>query len=408
MTTRHPAEWSYDDFRADPFTYWKLLRDEHPVFWDDRNGQFVVSRYHDVVSFFADSERFSNKFYAKSLGVVFGPTMLQMDGRDHVVRRTIVAPEVVGKRLDGYRVLIERNAREMIDRFRSRGSADLIQDFTTWLPVNVICDMLGLPKQDMTFFHECYQAMMAGLGHGNPQQRAAGIAAHQALVAYARPLVAQRQSNPTGDFISRILHAEVEGERMSLEEVEAFISLLLTAGGETTDKSIGNMWCNLTTNPDQLAAVQGDPTLWEHAFSETMRHSFPVMAQVRTAIVDIELHGVTIPAETRVQLSIASANHDETVFADPARFDIHRSDLYMTKELRKGYDDGERFGHLGFGLGKHFCPGYEMARVEAIIGSQLLLETLPDIRLAPGFVPEMRIEGATRSAPNLHVEFTPA
>ena len=408
MVSQHPAEWSYDHFRADPFNYWKLLRHDHPVFWDERNQQFVVSRYHDVVQFFGDSDRFSNKFYAKSLGVVFGPTMLQMDGRDHVVRRTIVAPEVVGKRLDGYRTLIETNASEMIDRFRSRGTADLILDFSTWLPVNVICDMLGLPKADMDFFHRCYQAMMAGLGHANTEQRHAGIAAHQALVAYARPLVAARQSNPTGDFISRILHAEVEGERMSQAEVEAFISLLLTAGGETTDKSIGNMWCNLLMNPDQLAAVQADPALWENAFSETMRHSFPVMAQVRTAIVDIELHGVTIPAETRVQLSIGSANHDETVFAEPARFDIHRRDLYMTKELRRGYDDGERFGHLGFGLGKHFCPGYEMARVEAIMGSQLLLDTLPDLRIEPGFVPQMTIQGATRSAPNLPVEFTPA
>ena len=96
------------------------------------------------------------------------------------------------------------------------------------------------------------------------------------------------------------------------------------------------------------------------------------------------------------------------MFADPRRFDLHRTDLWMAKELRRGYDDGERFGHLGFGLGKHFCLGYEMARVEAVIGSQLLLDVLPDLRMAPGFVPEMRIEGATRSAPSLLVEFTPA
>ena len=403
-----PHDWSYDDFRADPFTYWKILRDEHPVFWDERAGQFVVTRYHDVVAFFGDSDRFSNKFYAKSLGVVFGPTMLQMDGRDHVVRRTIVAPEVVGKRLDGYRELIERNTIEMIEKFRSRGTADLIQEFTTWLPVNVICDMLGLPKKDMAFFHDCYQKMMAGLGHANAEQRVAGIAAHQALVAYAKPLVAERAERPTGDFISRIIHAEVDGERMTLAEIEAFISLLLTAGGETTDKSIGNMWCNLLSNPSQLADVQRDPSLWDNAFSETMRHSIPVLAQVRTAVVDIELHGVTIPAESRVQLSMGAANNDETVFADPRTFDIHRGDLYMTKELRKGYDDGERFGHLGFGLGKHFCPGYEMARVEAIIGSQLLLDTLPDLRIKPGFVPQMKIDGATRAESTLPVEFTPA
>lgn len=405
---RPPEDWSPADVRADPFAYWSLLRAEHPVFHDPRTGMYVVTRYRDVVTLFADSDRFSNRFYANSLGVVFGPTMLQMDGHEHVVRRTIVAPEVVGKRLDGYRTLIERNAREMLDAFRGRGHADLIQEYTTWLPVNVICDMLGLPKEHMPSYHRWYRAMMDGLGYATPEQRAAGIEAHRSLAAVAEPIIAARMASPGDDFISKIVHAEVDGHRMSMDEVQAFISLLLTAGGETTDKSIGNMWVNLLTHPDQLEAVRADPALWEAAFSETMRHSFPVLGQVRTALVDIELHGVTIPAGSLVQLSIGSANNDETVFADPRRFDLHRSDLWMTKELRRGYDDGERFGHLGFGLGKHFCLGYEMARVEAIIGSQLLLDVLPDLRLAAGFVPEMRIEGATRSAPSLPVEFTPA
>jgi pulcherriminic acid synthase len=260
----------------------------------------------------------------------------------------------------------------------------------------------------MASYHEWYRAMMDGLGHATPDQREAGIAAHRALAAVAEPIVAARMAHPGDDFISKIVHAEVDGHRMSMAEVQAFISLLLTAGGETTDKSIGNLWANLLTHPDQLEAVRADPALWEHAFSETMRHSFPVLGQVRTAIADIELHGVTIPTGSLVQLSIGSANNDETVFADPRRFDIRRGDLWMAKELRRGYDDGERFGHLGFGLGKHFCLGYEMARVEAVIGSQLLLDVLPDLRLAPGFVPEMRIEGATRSVPSLPVVFTPA
>jgi pulcherriminic acid synthase len=405
---RRPEDWSWREFCDDPFPYWALLRREFPVYHDPRSGYWTVTRYRDVVELFGDSERFSNVFYARTLGVVFGPTMLQMDGREHVVRRTIVAPEVVGRRLDGYKALIERNAREMLAAFRGRGHADLIGEYTTWLPVNVICDMLGLPKADMPLFHEWYQTMMAGLTHVDAERREAGVAAHRALAAYCEPIIAERMRAPGEDFISKVVHAEVDGHRMSMEEVQAFISLLLTAGGETTDKSIGNLWCNLLAAPDQLEAVRRDPSLWDHAFSETMRHSFPVLAQVRTALVDIELHGTTIPAGSLVQLSIGSANNDETVFADPRRFDLHRPDLWMAKELRKGYDDGARFGHLGFGLGKHFCLGYEMARAEAIIGSRLLLDTLPDLRLAPGFTPVMRVEGATRSAPELLVEFTPA
>jgi len=404
-TITDPADWPDEELRRDPFPFWKLLRDRHPVWRHPATGVYHVSRYHDVVAVFADSERFSNRYYAKSLGVVFGPTMLQMDGRDHVARRTIVAPEVVGRRLGGYRELIESNARDLIAAFAGEGRADLVSDFSTWLPVNVIVDMLGMPKDGLPFFHDWYQAMMAGLGHGDADLRRRGIEAHQALAAYTEPIIAERMARPGDDFISKIVHAECDGERLSMAEVQAFISLMLTAGGETTDKAIANLWANLLADPEQLELVRSDPALFDQAFSETMRHSFPVLSQVRTALVDVEIEGVTIPAGSLVNISIGSANNDETVFSDPRRFDLRRSDLWLTKELRKGYDDGERFGHLGFGLGKHFCVGYEMARLEAVVGSQLLLETVPGLELAPGARVSFVVTGATRSAPSVPVVF---
>jgi pulcherriminic acid synthase len=395
-----PGHASYADFCRDPFPAWTRLRHEYPLWYNPATRSWTLTRYRDVVSVFEQPDTYSNRVYAASLGKVFGPTMLQMDGRDHVVRRTIIAPEVVGKRLDGYRPLIERNATKLIDRFRHDGSVDIVQQFSTWLPVNVICDMLGLPDDDLPFFHDCYQAMMVGLGQ-DPALRRRGIEAAQAFSAYCAPIVEQRRRDPGPDFISRILASEVDGERLSDEEVRAFLALLLTAGGETTDKAIANLWANLLTDADQLAAVRADPNLFDPAFSETMRHSFPVISQIRLTTTDVDWYGTTVPAGSVVQVSLGSANNDERYFTEPRRFDLFRDDLYRSKELRKGYDDGERFGHLGFGLGKHFCLGYEMARVEAVVGSQLLLEACPGLRLVDGADPTQVITGQTRSVASL-------
>ncbi len=397
-----PGTAAYAVWCRDPFPVWQHLREHRPLLHHEANRVWMLTRYRDVVQVFADPETYSNRVYEHSLGKVFGPTMLQMDGRDHVVRRTIIAPEVVGRRLDAYTELIETNAAKLIDRIGSRRELDLVQEFSTWLPVNVICDMLGLPERDLPFFHDCYQAMMVGLGQ-DPALRARGVQAARDFAAYCAPIVEERRREPGADFISRILTASVDGQRLDDAEVSAFLALLLTAGGETTDKAIANLWANLLAHPEQLDEVRADPTLLDQAFSETMRHSFPVISQVRTVTRDVTWYGTTVPAGSVVHISIGSANNDERCFADPRRFDLHRGDLWLAKELRKGVDDGTRFGHLGFGLGKHFCLGYEMARAEAVIASRLLLEAWPDLRVAPGADLTMTITGQTRSLPSLPV-----
>ena len=280
---------------------------------------------------------------------------------------------------------------------RGRREVDLAADFCTWLPVQVICDMLGLPEEDMPFFHDCYQKMMAGLSAYQPSLRAMGMEAAHKFKQYCKPIVEERRSHPGNDFISRIVSAEVEGERIGQDEIEAFLALLLTAGGETTDKAMTSMWACLLADDDQISQVKADPSKLDAAFGETMRHSFPVLGQQRVAMEDTTIHGVTIPAGDQVNISIGSANNDPEIFADPRHFDLNRSDLWLTKELRKGYDDGEKFGHLGFGLGKHFCAGYEMARVEAVISGQYLLEAFPNLRLVPGADVSPIIRGSTRA-----------
>jgi len=393
-------------FRSDPFPVWKRLRDTSPAYRDERTGQWVLTRYGDVVAAFADSARLSNRPYTETLGAVFGPTMLSMDGAAHALRRRMVMPQMVGRRLAGFLPVVRRAAAELVEEFASDGEVDLVREFSSRLPVRVIVDMLGLPREDHGLFSEWYAAMMAGLG-SDPRLRADGVRAHSALSEYLRPLVAARLREPTDDLLSGVVHAEVAGRRLEGTEIAAFVSLLLTAGGETTDKAITNLWWNLLQLPEQLAAVRADPGLLEAAFSETMRHSFPVIGQVREVVAPTTVAGVDLDPGARITLSIGSANNDERVFADPRRFDPRRSDLHLAKELRFGQaSDPGRHGHVGFGLGRHFCLGYELARAEAVIGSSLLLAAMAAPEPADPPTP-LRIVGVTRSVSALRVRFTP-
>ena len=391
---------------ADPYPLWERMRHEAPVFFDEITNTWVLSRYMDCVQAFANYEDFSNRLYRDTLGVVFGPTMLDKDGQEHVVHRRIVAPEFVGKRFEPYCEAIERNSLALIQNFPSGNIVDLVDAFTTRLPVNVIVDMLGMDQSDHDRFHTWYTTMMAGLARFNTEKQRHGIDAHEQLAEYVAPIIEDRQSCPMNDLISKIVHAEAAGQRLTITEIQAFISLLLVAGGETTDKGIANMWTQLLLNPDQLAVVLADNTLFDAAFSEMMRHSPPVLGQLRYSVNEVTFSNVTIPPNQTVYIQLASANNDETIFEDPRIFNINRNDLHLSKERKSGHHgDKGRYGHLGFGLGKHFCLGYEMARLEAVIGSSLLCETIKNPRLASGADPTFITKNATRSPLKVLIEY---
>ena len=392
------------------------MRHEAPVFYDKMLNALILTRYDDCVDAFSNHTDFSNQLYSKTLGVVFGPTMLDKDGHEHVVQRRIVAPEFVGKRFEPYYEAIDRNARHLIDNFPDSGVVDLVNAFTTRLPVNVIVDMLGMDQSDHDRFHEWYTTMMAGLSvkdllesQFSSEKQNLGVLAHEELAEYVAPIIEDRKSCPVNDLISKIVHAEAEGQKLTLTEIQAFISLLLVAGGETTDKGIANMWTQLLLNPDQLEAVVDDHELFDAAFSEMMRHSPPVPGQLRYSINEVTFSGVTIPSNQAVYIQLASANSDETIFSDPRSFNIEREDLHLSKERKMGHHGDEgRYGHLGFGLGKHFCLGYEMARLEAVMGSALLSEKMKNPRLADGASTAFIMKNGTRSPIEVLIEYDQA
>lgn len=366
-------------YQRGPEPVWEEMRDEYPLFYDDIADVWWLTRYDDVVAVFSDHETYSASTYELSTGRVIGPTLISRDDHGHVVRRSIVAPDFVGKRLQGYRPLIENAASDLIDRFAGASEFDLVSQFSARLPVDVISAMLGM-HGDGDLFRSWVTDMIRGLSPVD-DLRARGLEATQQFCAHIAPSLDGVDDLSRTDHIAKIARARVDGEQLSREEITAFCGLLFIAGGETTDKAIANMWWNLWQDPNLFERVGHEPELWSRAFSETMRRTPPVTSEDRFTTKEVSWHGQVIPTGSRIRVSMGAAHLDPTVFGDPLRFDLDRTDLHMAKELRSGAStEPGQSGHLGFGLGKHFCIGYELARTEAIIGSMQLVERCPGIR----------------------------
>jgi len=380
------------DYRRNPEPFWAQLRNDHPLFYDHVADQWWLTRYHDVAAVFADHRTYSAATYEQSTGRLLGPTLISRDDQGHVDRRSIVAPDFVGKRLQRSLPLVRSCATELIDRFAHHDQFDLILQFSARLPVDVISAMLGMDG-DGDLFRQWVTEMIQGLAQ-DPAARERGKHAHAAFCAHIAPALQNIDDPGRRDHIAKIARAEVDGERLSTDEITAFCGLLFIAGGETTDKAIANMWWNLWQDPDLFTEVAQTPDLWNNAFSETMRRMPAVVNEDRFTTAPVEWYGQELPVGSRVRVSMGAAHLDPTVFHDPLTFDLHRSDLHLTKELRSGSStEPGRSGHLGFGLGKHFCIGYELARAEAVVGSQLIYERCPLVRPATGVCERPTIQG---------------
>lgn len=402
-TTQGIPDILSEEFAADPYPAYRVMREHYPLIWHEPTKSYIVSRYEDVSRAFRDPV-FTTANYDWQLEPVHGRTILQLDGREHAVRRALVAPAFRGSELqDKFLPVIERNARELIDRFRGSGSADLVADFATHFPVNVIVDMLGLDRADHERFHRWYTSIIAFLGNlsGDPGVTSAGLRTREEFAAYMIPIIRDRRDNLGDDLLSALCAAEIDGTQMSDEDIKAFCSLLLAAGGETTDKAVASLFANLLQYPDQLAAVRRDHGLIPRALAETLRYTPPVHMIMRQPSEDVTVSGGTVPAGSTVTCLIGAANRDGQRYADPDRFDIFRADLDTVNAFSAAAN------HLAFALGRHFCVGALLAKTEVEVGVGQLLDALPDIHLPNGFRPAER--GVfTRGPAALPVRFTPA
>lgn len=414
-----PREFDAPEFQRDPFPLYKRLRDEFPIYNDRFHNRWVISRYEDVDGVFQSNDAYDRAVYDPDgdyeFGTrhIFGPNILEYGNSDrHRWLRNVVAGQFVGSRLDGFLPFINQIAEELVATFREKGEVELVSQFSNQFPIRIISNMLGLPREDEDMFVGWYQALIAGLGFGG-EYLMRGVAARNEMWDYLKPLIDEREKNPGEDLLSRIVAAELDGVRMSRDEINGFVALLLAAGGDTTDKAIANMWYHMMyTRPDQYADVLAEPDLWTNVFTEMMRYDPVVHMQFRHTTKEVKLYNEIIPARAAVIIYLGAGNRDERVFKDPDTFDVHRDDLHMGRENRSGrYKDGKA-GHLGFGIGQHFCMGYAMARQEAVIGSSLLAKALknprPKFKDHDGVVSPSIDSGGFRSPQELWIEFDPA
>ena len=322
---------------------------------------WTAFRFEDCSRILRSARIFSSTGYDSSIGLVMGHMILGMDDPEHRVNRNLVANAFKEKSLARWEAdLIGPICNELIDRFAKRGKAELVRELTFEFPVRVIARLLGLPEEDFAQFQR-WSIELIGLGADIER----GLAASESLKNYFSGVVADRRRSPREDVISDLVSADIDGEKLTDEAINAFLLLLLPAGAETTYRSSGNLLFLLLTHPDQLAAVQRDRTLIDQAIEEALRLEPPLLMINRTATEDVELSGVTIPAGGDISTCLGSANHDETRWENPDAFDIFRTPQQ----------------HLAFAFGPHMCLGMHLARLETRVVVNAVLDRLPGVRL---------------------------
>jgi cytochrome P450 len=402
------------EFQRNPYPYYRILRDHYPVYFDKLHNCYWVTRYDDITACYFDDEGFNTIPKGSSNGVL-GNTQLELSGVEHRRRRNLYGQHLVGQALQNRVPAIRRLATQMIARWDTAPGDHIVDHadgtrtielgraFANEFPIRVVCQVLGFPEEASDAFFYWYNSMMLGLGGSETQQK--GLEARQHLEDYVGGIVEQRRvkpsyltddaGNPLGkDIISKLCESQLDGDFLSTEEITSNIALIVGGGGETTRGAILNMWYLLLQHPDQFARLAADPTLWDAAFHETLRHSTSIGGQPRHNTFDVEMHGVRIPAGSLVNMVDVSANHDDRVFAEPERFDLFRRDLYTGKILRSGYRKDGRASHMAFGVGPHLCPGAWISHQESVVGSQILYGRLKNVRLDVARMPK-DIDGAS-------------
>jgi cytochrome P450 len=358
----------------------EMVAGEQPV--------YNVYSFEAVETVLKDGRTFSSTGYAKSMGLVMGHTILEMDEPEHGRYRRLIQQAFTRKEMDRWEAeIVGPIVHHYIDAFADRGRADLVGEFTFVYPVHVISVALGLPEADLpTFYRKAVEVTNMG---AEPMR---GFAASQWLYDYLLPHVQERRENPREDLISILATAEITDpdgttQQLTDDEIIAFLRLLLPAGAETTYRSTSNLLVGLLTNPEQLAAVVADRSLLPQAIEEAVRWEPPLTGISRTASVDAEVCGVPVPAGASIAVCMGAANHDPSRWQDPDRFDIFR----------------EQRTHTSFANGPHLCLGIHLARMEMRVALEALFDRLPGLRLDPGAEPPAIVGMAFRAPHHLHV-----
>lgn len=368
------------EFFADPYPFYHRLRSTEPVYWSDRLGAWLLTRYADVSSALHDSRlKSGNRIQAimsqlpetvrretQPLYQHLTKMMAFTDPPDHTRLRTLVGKAFTPATVAGLRPRIQTIVDELLDKVQGR-EADLVRDFAYPLPAIVICEMLGIPLEVRDQFKQWSNDIVGFVSAGQVTALKADTAQRSvaALTECFRDLSEQRRQHPCEDLISALVIAEEKGDKLTEDELFSMCVQLFFAGFETTEGLIGNGLLALMRNPDQLEKLQDNPSLIGTAVEEFLRYDNSVQRQARVASVDLEIRGQRIHKGQYLLLFIGAANRDPAQFPDPDRLDISR------RENK----------HVAFGHGIHFCIGAPLARLEAEIAINTILRRFPTLRL---------------------------
>ncbi len=396
MTVRAPLEYNPFDpefYPRDAFDVYRWLRDDAPVWHSERWGWYALTRHEDVRAAILDAD-----LYRSSEGMdidntfreqmASGGSLGNIDNPRHDEIRAIVQPWFLPRRVGAHEEAVRTVVRSHLAKWRDRGTVDLAQELAWPTPFDVFFTLMGIPHEDQAEHDQLERWVHALKGRvpGSPEFTPEAIEADQHIREYFIRLLQDRRNNPRDDVISTIVHARINGVPFTEEhigpaaEVMGLMIILFLGGVESTAGLIGNTFKLLAEHPDQRRRLLEDPALIPQAVEESVRWATPLQLTARTVMRDVTLHGVTIPARSRVVLVVGAANRDERQFPDPDRFDVTRG---VVK-------------HVGFGEGVHGCLGAPLARLETKIALQEALPVLGEYGLDgdPAFYP---------SSPNMYV-----
>jgi cytochrome P450 len=350
-------------FQEDPYPVYRRCRDEDPLHHNAEHDFWVLTRHADVQHAVRTEGVYSNAMGVSIDKSAWGPdahkvmSFLGMDPPRQKRLRSLVSKGFTPRRVTELAPRIQQLTDHYLDQCLDMGSFDWITDFAGRLPMDVISEMMGVPEADRVEVRRLADLVVhrePGV-HDVPR---AGMGASLDLVVYYADMVEQRKKQPTDDLTSALLAAELDGDKLTDEEIIAFLFLMVVAGNETTTKLLGHALFHLTRHPEQLERVFADPAppddLVVPWIEETLRYDTSSQMVARHLLEDVELHDTVAPAGSKLLLVIGSANRDDRVFSDPDRYDIFRSKDEVAQLL-------------SFGGGRHFCLGANLARLEARI-----------------------------------------
>ena len=377
----------------DPSPYYQLLREHHPVHWNERWRGWVLSRYEDVYNALHDPTMLADRitpFFETRLSAeerehykftydVLHSFLVFTDPPEHTRLRRIFGRAFTPKAIKAMRDVVEAFVGEFLDGWQGKATVDLNRDFAFPFPAHVIATIIGAPRQDLHRFHEWADALtdllLAGVSSPRRMERAQLRLGE--FKDYLRGLYEERLGRPRNDMMSWLMEVQQSDPALTTDDVLHSCILLLNAGHETTQDLIGSTLTTLLQQPSELERLRGDPSLMRTGIEEGLRYNGPLKATMRIVGQTRVLHGVEMRQGDRVLLLMGAANRDPAKFEDPERFDVARFPN----------------PHLSFSHGAHFCLGAPLARLEMEIGFNEMLRRFPKMTLLSEITWDPRILG---------------